>query len=318
MTIATVNMPILVSASGFLSVLLLFMGVFFYFRQRANKVRFVERIAQGGESGEIPDTGASSSKTAGRILNSFSSLGKRVTPEGSADYSRMRAKFLKAGMRTQNVLYVFWGIRCFLGILMPGSFFLLRVAVFEVISYPMTIAIAVLLASFGFYLPEVWLRVMMARRKGLLSSGFADVLDLLVVCVEAGMGLDAAISRVGQEMRWSNKGWSDELNFYNLELRAGKSRRDALKNLAFRTDIEDVNSFTTSLIQTDKFGTSLAQALRVYSDAFRTKRYQRAEEKAAKLPVRLVVTAMGSIFPALFVTILGPAAIRVYELFIQH
>jgi tight adherence protein C len=317
-TIATVNMPILVSASAFLSVLLLFMGVFFYFRQRANKVRFVERIAQGGESWEIPDTGASSSKTAGRILNSLGSLGKRFTTEGSPEHSRMRAKLLKAGMRTQNVLYVYWGIRCFLGILLPGSFFLLRVAVFEVISYPMTITIAVLLASFGFYLPEVWLRVMMARRKGMLSRGFADVLDLMVVCVEAGMGLDAAISRVGQEMRWSNKGWSDELNFYNLELRAGKSRRDALKNLAFRTDIEDVNSFTTSLIQTDKFGTSLAQALRVYSDAFRTKRYQRAEEIAAKLPVRLVVTAMGSIFPALFVTILGPAAIRVYELFIRH
>lgn len=314
MTIATVNMPILVSASAFLTVLLLFMGVFFYFRQRASKVRFVERIAQGGEIRGIPDTGASSSKTAGRrILNSLGSLGKRFTTEGSPEHSRMRAKFLQAGMRTHNVIYVFWGIRCFLGILLPGSFLILRVAVFEVISYPIIIVIAVLLALFGLYLPEVWLRVVMARRKGMLSRGFADVLDLLVVCVEAGMGLDGAISRVGQEMRWSNMAWSDELNFYNLELRAGKSRRDALKNLAFRTDIEDVNSFTTSLIQTDKFGTSLAQALRVYSDAFRTKRYQRAEEKAAKLPVKLVFPAICLIFPALFVAIAGPAAIRVYQ-----
>jgi len=317
-TIATVNMPILVSASGFLSVLLLFMGVFFYFRQRASKVRFVERIAQGEERGEISNTGASSSKTAGRLLNSLGSLGKRFITEGSQEHSQIRAKFLQAGMRAQNAVYVFWGIRFFLGILFPGSFFLLRVAVFEVISLPMTITIAVLLASFGFYLPEIWLRVMIARRKEEISRGFADVLDLLVVCVEAGMGLDAAINRVGQEMRRSNKAWSDELNVYNLELRAGKSRRDALKRLAVRTDIEDVNSFTTSLIQTDKFGTSLAQALRVYSDAFRTKRYQRAEEKAAKLPVKLVFPAILFIFPALFVAIAGPAAIRVYQVLIQH
>ncbi len=318
MTIATTNMPILVSVSAFLSIFLLFMGVLFYFRQRASKVRFVQRIALGEESGEISNTGASSSKTPGRLFNSLGSLGKRFITEGSPEHSQMRAKFLQAGMRTQNALYVFWGIRCFLGILFPGSFFLLRVAVFEVISYPMTIAIAVLLAAFGFYLPEIWLRVMIARRKEEISRGFADVLDLLVVCVEAGMGLDAAINRVGQEIRRSNKAWSDELNVYNLELRAGKSRRDALKSLAVRTDIEDVKSFTTSLIQTDKFGTSLAQALRVYSDAFRTKRYQRAEEKAAKLPVKLVFPAIIFIFPALFVAIAGPAAIRLYQVLIQH
>ena len=313
MTIATANMPILMSASAFLSIFLLFTGVFLYFRQRARKVKFVERIAQGEENMEMPDTETSSSKTAGKILSSFSLLGKRFTTEGSAEHSRMRANFLKAGMRSQNVLYVFWGFKCFLGILLPVFFLLLRVAVFEVISYPMMVAITILLALLGMYLPEVWLRVMMARRKGMLSYGFADVLDLLVVCVEAGMGLDAAISRVGQEIRWSNKAWSDEFKLYNLELRAGKSRRDALRNLAIRTDIEDVNSFTTSLIQTDKFGTSLAQALRVYSDTFRTKRYQRAEEKAAKLPVKLVFPAILFIFPALFVAIAGPAAIRVYQ-----
>lgn len=251
-------------------------------------------------------------------MNFLGSFGKRLGSEKSLDYSRMRLKFLKAGLRREDVLYVFWGARFFLGILLPGSFLLLRVTAFEVMSYHLTVAITTLLALSGFYLPEVWLRSRMARRKRLLSRGFADVLDLLVVCVEAGMGLDAAINRVGKEIRTSNKAWSDELKLFNLELRAGKLRRDALRNLAIRTDIEDVNSFVTSLIQTDRFGTSLAQALRVYSDAFRTKRYQRAEEKAAKLPVRLVGTAMGCIFPALFVTILGPALLRIYELFIKN
>ena len=310
MTIATANLPIVIATSAFLSILLLFMGIFAYARQRAKKVRLVERIGQGGE---MPGTGASSSTTVGRLLNSFRSLGKRLNPERSADYSRMRVKFLIAGLGTQDVLYVFWGIRCFLGLLLPGSFLLLRVTIFEVISYSFTVVLVSLLAILGFYLPEVWLRARMAGRKGMLSRGFADVLDLLVVCVEAGMGLDGAISRVGEEIRGSNKAWSDELKLYNLELRAGKSRRDALRNLAIRTDIEDVNSFATSLIQTDKFGTSLARALRVYSDTFRTKRYQRAEEKAARLPVKLVLPAILLIFPSLFVVIAGPAAIRAYQ-----
>ena len=318
MTIATLNIPIVISASAFLSIILIFMGVFIYFRQRARKVKFVERLALGEESWEIPDISASSSKTSGKILNSLSSLGKRFTTEKSADHSQTQANFFKAGIRKRNVLYVFWGIKYFLGILLPVSFLLMRITVFELISYRLTVVMTIFLAFLGLYLPELWLRVMMARRKGMLSRGFADVLDLLVVCVEAGMGLDAAISRVGIEIGWSNKAWSDELKLYNLELRAGKSRRDALKNLANRTDIEDVNSFVTSLIQTDKFGTSLAQALRVYSDAYRTKRYQKAEEKAAQLPVKLVFPAILFIFPALFVAIAGPAAIRVYQVLILH
>ena len=315
MTIATVNIPIVISASAFLSILLLFMGIFSYVRQRAKKGRLVERI---GQDAEIPHTGPSSSKIVGRILNSFGSFGKRLNPEKSADYSRMRLKFLKAGLRREDVLYVFWGARFFLGILLPGSFLLLRVTAFEVMSYHLTVTITTLLALSGFYLPEVWLRARMARRKGLLSRGFADVLDLMVVCVEAGMGLDAAINRVGKEIRTSNKAWSDELKLFNLELRAGKLRRDALRNLAIRTDIEDVNSFATSLIQTDRFGTSLAQALRVYSDTMRTKIYQRAEERAAKLPVKLVFPAILFIFPSLFVVLVGPAAIRVYQMLIHH
>ena len=314
MTILTGNVPIIISASAFFSILLLFIGTFSYIRQRAKKVKLVERIGQGGE---MPGVGPSSSTTGGRILNSFRSLGKRLNPEKSSDYSQMRVKFLIAGLGRHDILYIFWGIRCFLGILLPGSFLMLRVTIFEVISYSFTVVIVSLLAFLGFYLPELWLRGRMAGRKGMLSRGFADVLDLLVVCVEAGMGLDAAIKRVAEEIKRSNKAWSDELKLYNLELRAGKSRRDALKNLAIRTDIEDVNSFATSLIQTDKFGTSLAQALRVYSDTFRTKRYQRAEEKAARLPVKLVFPAILFIFPSLFVAIAGPAAIRVYQVLIN-
>ncbi len=319
MTIATGNIPILISASAFLSLLLLFTGIFYYALQRAKKVRLVKKVGQDEESGELLDSGPSSLKTNGRVFNSLGSLGKRLASEKSSiDYSQMPVKFLKGGFHRRDILHIFWGTRCLLGILLPVSFLVLRVAVFEVISYSLTVGITVFLAFLGFYLPEIWLRARIARRKEMLSCGFADVLDLLVVCVEAGMGLDAAISRVAEEIRWSNKAWSDELKLYNLELRAGKLRRDALKNLAIRTDIKDVNSFATALIQTDKFGTSLAQALRVYSDTFRTKRYQRAEEIAAKLPVRLVFPAIVFIFPSLFIALTGPAAIRVYQVLIQR
>ena len=130
------------------------------------------------------------------------------------------------------------------------------------------------------------------------------------------MGLDAAINRVGEEMKLTNKALSDEFKLLNLELRAGKSRRDALQNLALRTDIEEVSNLVTLLIQTDRFGTSVAQALRVYSDAFRTERFQKAEEIAAKIPVKLVFPTILFIFPSLFVAIMGPAMIRVYETFL--
>ncbi len=144
------------------------------------------------------------------------------------------------------------------------------------------------------------------------------MLDLLVVCVETGMGLDSAIYRVAQEIRLSHKMLGDELNVLNLEIRAGNSREKALRNLSDRIDVEDVSSLVTLLIQTSKFGTSVAQSLRVYSDTFRTKRYQKAEEIAAKLPVKLMLPLILFIFPSLFVVILGPAAIQVYRLILKR
>jgi tight adherence protein C len=146
-----------------------------------------------------------------------------------------------------------------------------------------------------------------------MLEGFPDALDLMVVCVEAGMGLDAAINRVGEEMKLRNAVVSEEFRLMGLELRAGKLRRDALRNLGIRTGLDDVKSLMTLLIQTDKFGTSVAQALRVHSDSMRTKRYQKAEEIAAKLPVKLVFPLILFIFPSLFVVIIGPAVIRIFR-----
>ncbi|MBW1745721.1 MAG: type II secretion system F family protein, partial [Deltaproteobacteria bacterium] len=162
---------------------------------------------------------------------------------------------------------------------------------------------SVFLALLGYLLPDIWLRMKTSARKNKISKGVPDLLDLLVVCVEAGMGLDSAIYRVAQEIKLSNKILGDELNILNLEIRAGKTREKALRNMADRIDLEDVRSLVTLLIQTEKFGTSIAQSLRVFSDSFRTKRYQKAEEIAAKLPVKLMLPLILFIFPSLFVAI---------------
>jgi tight adherence protein C len=152
-----------------------------------------------------------------------------------------------------------------------------------------------------------------SRRSKSIFNAFPNSLDLMAVCVEAGMGLDSSLNRIAEEIEIDNKTLSDELKLLNLELRAGRSRKQALEDFAMRSDLEDVRSFTTLLIQADKFGTSIAESLRVYSDTFRTKRYQRAEEIAAKLPVKLIFPLVFFIFPSLFVVILGPAVIRIYQ-----
>ncbi len=318
----TENIPILISVSVFLSIFLSFLGVLYYARQRAKTLRLLGRIGERQEDGQMRQASTAPLKADGimklGILNLLSSMGKKVSNTKSLDYSRMRVKFLKAGFRRQDVFYVFWATKCLLAAALPIFFLFFRLTVFEIISYPLTVAIAVFLGLLGSYLPEIWLRIRIGRRKEKIRDGFSDVLDLLVVCVEAGMGLDAAMNRVGQEIEISNKAWNEELKLYNLELRAGKSRRDALKNLAIRTDVEDIKSLATSLIQTDKFGTSLAKSLRVYSDSFRTKRYQTAEEIAAKLPVKLVFPTILFILPSLFVTLVGPAAFRIYDLLIKQ
>jgi tight adherence protein C len=247
----------------------------------------------------------------------MSSFGKRAAPKEYTDFLRMRIKFLRAGIRHQNAPAIFWSARVLFALFLPFCVWLLPSVAIKLLSFPLTLGLCVYFAILGFYLPVIWLRIKTARRREKLEKGFPDALDLLVVCVEAGMGMDAAINRVAREIRLSNKELSEELKLMGLELRAGKSRRDALKNLAMRTNLEDVNSLATLLIQTDRFGGSIAQALRVYSDTFRTRRYQKAEEKAAKIPVKLVFPLILFIFPSLFVVLAGPAAVQLYQ-YLMH
>ena len=320
MASAISNIPFLVSASVFLVLFLLFLVIYQYIRQNARDHELIAKVRESGENRIIFNKENLSSETEDAvknpILNFLRFLGKGSAFEQSADYTQTRARFFRAGLRKANTPALFWGTKFLLAFSLSACFFL-GIIFLKPVETPTKLLASILLALSGYFLPDIWLHIKTSARKNKIIEGIPDLLDLLVVCVEAGMGLDSAIYRVAQEIKLSNKVLGDELNILNLEIRAGKSREKALRNLAERVDIEDIRSLVTLLIQTDKFGTSIGQALRVYSDSFRTKRYQKAEEIAAKLPVKLMLPLILFIFPSIFVAIMGPAAIRVYQVFLR-
>jgi tight adherence protein C len=172
---------------------------------------------------------------------------------------------------------------------------------------------AVVAAGVGYMLPNLWLGRAIEARKTMIRNGLADAIDLMIVCVEAGSGLDQAISRVAEELALPYPALARELELMVAEMRAGKPRLEAFKNFADRTKVDDVRSLVAMLVQTDRFGTSVGQALRTHAETTRTKRRQRAEEKAAKLGVKLLFPLVFCLFPAFYVVVLGPSAVRIWR-----
>jgi tight adherence protein C len=235
---------------------------------------------------------------AGRVLED---LGKLLPPSTQA-VSRTRRLLIRAGYRRPSAVYIFRGAKMLFMAVCIGSVYFTGLYAANVF-WLMAAVVA------GFMLPDMWLTTMMQRRQHRLRLALPDALDLMVVCVEAGLGLDQAILRVSQELRIAHPILSSELQLVNLEMRLGKSRLEALRELGDRTGVDDIKSLVAMLIQTERFGTSVAQSLRVHADTLRTQRRQRAEEQAAKAPVKMVPVLVFFIFPALFVVILGPAVI---------
>lgn len=304
----------ILSAVAFCALFLLCVGIWQYARGSAQRRKMIQKIKLSADPHATPFVASEMSNVkTSKLLTLFGLLGRKVAPTQSQDYSQMRLRFLKAGIRHPKAAEIYWGAKCLLGLALPGVFLMMRLTLFKLTQSTVSVAIAVLTALAGYYLPDLWLRFKTARRKEKLLVALPDALDLLVVCVEAGMGLDGAFSRVADEIRLSSPELGKELKLMNLELRAGKSRQNALRDLAVRSDLDEMTSLVTLLIQADKFGTSMATSLRVFSDAYRTQRYQRAETSAAKIPVKLVFPLILFIFPSLFAVILGPAAIRIWQ-----
>ena len=236
------------------------------------------------------------------LVSLFKRVGEKV-PRSPKEMGTLRLRLVQAGFRRDEAITIFFGIRV-----------LFAVAFFLVLSNPILMRPNTMLAvgglALGYMLPGMVLARLAKRRAHKIRLSLADALDLLVVSVEAGLGLDQALTRVGSELAFAHPDLSDELKLINLELRAGKARAEALRNLADRTGVDDLSSLVTMLIQTDKFGTSVAQSLRVYSETLRTKRRQRAEEAAAKTGVKMVFPLVLCIFPSIWIVTIGPAAIK--------
>jgi tight adherence protein C len=248
------------------------------------------------------------SRVSKRLMDAFMRIG-RAAPKPVSEVGKLRARLMSAGYRGEEALTLFIGIRagCALTFFAIASLpFLLRTGIIT----------ALIAAAIGYVLPGMVLARMAKRRQHRLRLSLPDALDLLVVSVEAGLGLDQAVQRVADELSLVHPELSDELRLVHLEMRAGTARSDALKNLATRTQVDDVSSLVTMLVQTDKFGTSVAQALRVHSDTSRTKRRQRAEEAAAKTGAKMVFPLVFCIFPAIWVVTIGPAAIKFVQVLI--
>ena len=237
-----------------------------------------------------------------RLLGVIKRVGEKA-PQSTKELGTLRLRLVQAGYRRPEALTLFFGIRVLFAL---GLFFL---CMSPLIGRP-SLGLALGGLGLGYLLPGMVLARMAKARAHRIRLSLADALDLLVVSVEAGLGLDQALSRVAAELSTAYPDLSDELKLVNLELRAGKPRSEALRNMADRSGVDDLGSLVTMLIQTDKFGTSVAQSLRVYSETLRTKRRQRAEEAAAKTGVKMVFPLVVCIFPAIWIVTIGPAAIK--------
>ena len=240
------------------------------------------------------------------LINALKRIGT-AAPKSAVEAGKIRQRLIWSGYRGSEAFIVFSGVRVAVALL-----------AFAALSTPFFIRPNVMMAlgaaAFGYMVPGFALARMAKRRQHTLRLSLPDALDLLVVSVEAGLGLDQAIQRVADELAFAHPALSDELRMINLELRAGTARAEALHNLATRTGVDDISSLVAMLVQTDKFGTSVAQSLRVHSETLRTKRRQRAEEAAAKTGVKMVFPLVICIFPAVWVVTIGPAAIKFVQI----
>ncbi|HEX9052691.1 MAG TPA: type II secretion system F family protein [Anaeromyxobacter sp.] len=238
-------------------------------------------------------------------------LARIATPTNAEESSRLRLRLLRAGMRGDHALEAFVAAKLTLATAALGAFLWVNARLVEPV--PNALLVAVIACAAGFYAPSLWLSSRIsARRKG-IERGLPDCLDLLVTCVEAGLGLDAALVRVAGETALAFPMLSEELELTFLEVKAGMPRADAFRRLAHRTGVEDLKQLAATLTQTELFGTSVGLALRVQAEGMRTRRMQRAEERAAMVAVKMTLPLVFFILPSLFAVIIGPALVNISE-----
>jgi tight adherence protein C len=233
-------------------------------------------------------------------------------PKQGDELSRVRTRLVHAGFRGEHAVEIYFGAKIALAFWLGAMPFVASAV--RATAIPNAYMIAVVLAAIGFYSPNVWLGRRLNARQRALKRSLPDTLDLLVTCVEAGLGLDAALRRITDELGLSAPELAGELRLLTMETQAGISRPEAFRRLASRTGLEELRSLSAMIIQTEMFGTSIARALRIHSDTMRMRRVHRAEEEGAKVAVKMMLPLILCILPALFAVILGPAVVRIYNL----
>jgi tight adherence protein C len=242
------------------------------------------------------------------LVQVFSPFAHLSSPGGNWQDSPLRLRFLAAGFRRDEARLIYFGAKTVLPLLSAGAAWLLLRGALAVEGTPLLLWVLVA-ALAGCYLPNILLACRVRKRTREIFDNFPDAADLMLVCVEAGLGLDAALGKITDEIRIKSLALAEELHLTNLEMRAGGTREKSLRNLALRTGLEEIGTFATMLTQSDKFGTSIGDSLRVFSEDLRHKRQVRAEELAAKVPTKMLIPLVLFIFPAIIMVIIGPAAI---------
>lgn len=282
-------------------------GVLFLLRPNEARVRLRQLVAD-----DRPDPARSEGwmKVVADLTRPISEL---AAPEEGFEKSSVKLRFVHAGIRNPSAPTAFFGLKTALTLGLPLVGFAVLAFTGSLPQGNNVLLLLLVLAALGYYAPNIVLNSMVKRRQREIFENFPDALDLMTVCVEAGLGTEAAMMRVAKDMQVKSPALGDEMRLVNLELRAGADRERALRNLAFRTGVDEIDGFVSMINQAERFGTSIAASLRIQSDLLRTRRRQRAEEAAAKIALKLLFPLIFCIFPSLMVVLMGPAMIQVYR-----
>ncbi len=305
-------MLLIIGISTFVCISLGMMGIYWlFYRPQSAATERLRRLGERDGMETVPavslDEGSRGTDLAQRLASPLSKL----VPPSAAEAKKLQKQLMQAGFRSASAPVVFRGIQ----LLTLAGFPAMVAFACAVLARPLSSAMLWILLAFvvGFFLPRYALRRMIRSRQQLVRWGLADALDLMVISIEAGLGLNAAMIKVSSELKDVHPEICDEFELANLEIRVGREREEALRNLGERTGVDDLHSLVAMLIQTDRFGTSIARAIRAFSDSLRTKRRQRAEQAAQKAAVKLLFPLACFLFPTLFIAILGPAALTLID-----
>lgn len=305
-------MLLLITISIFVCITLGMIGVYWFFTRPQSAA--TERLKRMGGSAASPapvSISLTEENATDKLAERISTPLNRLVPVSAGEVQKLQKKLMQAGFRSHHAPLLFRAIQ----LLTMAAFPAIVALTCAILARPLMSALFWIIASFiaGFFVPRYVLGRLIRSRQQRVRWGLADALDLMVISIEAGLGLNASMLKVSSELKEVHRDISEEFELANLEIRVGRDRDEALRNLAERTGVDDLRSLVAMLIQTDRFGTSIAKAIRIFSDSLRTKRRQRAEQAAQKAAVKLLFPLACFLFPTLFIAILGPALLQLSD-----